>query len=47
MFERLSTQPRVIVTYVWFTIGPRARKRFNQVVKAKRFEEVCLCRKVC
>ena len=27
--------------------SPRARKRFNQVVEAKRFEGVFLCRKVC
>ena len=27
--------------------SPRARNRFNQVVEAKRFEGVFLCRKVC
>ena len=27
--------------------SPRARNRFNQVVEAKRFEGVSLCRKVC
>ena len=27
--------------------SPRARDRFNQVVEAKRFEGVSLCRKVC
>ena len=30
-----------------FTYNPRARNRFNQVVEAKRFEGVFLCRKVC
>ena len=29
------------------SISPRARNRFNQVVEAKRFEGVFLCRKVC
>ena len=28
-------------------ISPRAGNRFNQVVEAKRFEGVFLCRKVC
>ena len=27
--------------------SPRARNRFNQVVEAKRFEGVFICRKVC
>ena len=27
--------------------SPRARNRFNQVVEAKRFKGVFLCRKVC
>ena len=27
--------------------SPRDRNRFNQVVEAKRFEGVFLCRKVC
>ena len=27
--------------------SPRARNMFNQVVEAKRFEGVFLCRKVC
>ena len=28
-------------------ISSRARNRFNQMVEAKRFEGVFLCRKVC
>ena len=28
-------------------VSPRARNRFNQVVEAKKFEGVFLCRKVC
>ena len=27
--------------------SPRARNRFNQVVEAKKYEGVFLCRKVC
>ena len=30
-----------------FDISPRASNTFNQVVEAKRFEGVSLCRKVC
>ena len=30
-----------------YPYSPRARNRFNQVVEAKRFEGVFLCRKVC
>ena len=33
--------------FLVFYISPRARDRFNQVVEAKRFEGVFLCRKVC
>ena len=44
--------------FIWFcvnimghdqtaTYSPRAHDRFNQVVEAKRFEGVFLCRKVC
>ena len=42
----------VIVSTFLFNIhvylySPRAGNRFNQVVEAKRFEGVFLCRKVC
>ena len=29
------------------SVSQRARKRFNQVIEAKKFEGVFLCRKVC
>ena len=36
-----------IINRTGFPFSPRARNRFNQVVEAKRFEDVFLCRKVC
>ena len=37
----------IYVARIKALISPRASNRFNQVVEAKRFESVFLCRKVC
>ena len=44
---RASGISATYVLYMNVIYSPRARDRFNQVVEAKGFEGVFLCRKVC
>ena len=56
LFTSLYVLPLKIAMYLLDTcikltliciISPRASRKFNHVVEAKRFEGVSLCRKVC